>query len=296
MDDAVLLSAIGSVGGLYLFYRGFRKLKSLRRIENTPTSSVRSMPMGLVELHGTAQRKEPLFGPFTGKPVGYYEVEIEEWKRSGRSSSWVTIHNHSSADYPFWLEDSTGRVMVLPAGSEMRLPNDYQEAFRWGRPSVALQQYMTDRGIKSGFMGMRRGLRFTEKHIEIGQTVYLHGVAQERPDLHRQRAERVGEILKEVKQDPEAMKTLDVDGDGRVDWVEWESARDMALARVRAEGIPDRVVVGRGSSSDLFLISDRSEEDLVSRLKLETFGCVFGGGAAFVAGTAYLVHTFVLMR
>ena len=202
MDDVVLLSAIGSVGGLFAFYMGFSKLKSLRRIENTPTSAVRSMPMGLVELHGRAQRKEPLFGPFTGEPVAYYEVEIEEWRNTGKSSHWATIHNHSSADYPFWLEDSTGKVMVLPAGSETRLSNDYQEAFRWGRPSVALQQYMTDRGIKSGFMGLRRKLRFTEKHVEIGQHVYLHGVAQERPDLHRQRAEQVSEILNEVKHDP----------------------------------------------------------------------------------------------
>ena len=54
MGDAVMVSAFASVGGLVAFFRGFRSLRTLRRIENTPTSKIRSMPMGLVEIHGAA--------------------------------------------------------------------------------------------------------------------------------------------------------------------------------------------------------------------------------------------------
>jgi hypothetical protein len=292
--DPIVLSAFGTVGGLVAFARGFSKLRALRRIENTPTSSVRSMPMGGVELHGTAQAQHTLFGPFTGKPAAYWEVEIEEYKRSGKHSRWVTVHKHNSADYPFWLEDPTGSVLVLPAGSETHLSHDYQKTFSGGSLPAFLQQYVSDRGIRSRFLGFGKRLRFTEWHIEVSQTVYLHGVAQERPDLNERRRERINEVLRDVREDPEAMEELDVDGDGQVDSLEWERARDMALARVRAEGVPDRVVVAKGDAGELFLISDRSERDLVRRLRWETFGYVFGGGAAFVAGTAYLVHQFIL--
>ena len=77
-----------------------------------------------------------------------------------------------------------------------------------------------------------------------------------------------------------------------VDDLEWEQARQWAVGKVREEGITDRVVVAKGRKSDLFMISDRSEQELVQRLRWEAAAGVFGGAGAFVTGTAYLIRFF----
>jgi hypothetical protein len=289
-----MVSAIGSVGGLVAFFWGFRKFRTFRRIENTPTSSVRSMPLGLVELHGNARLEEPLTAPLTGKPVAFWKVEIEEHRSSGKSSRWVTIHKACSSDEPFYLEDETGKVLVMPDGAETHLPTDYRETCSGGSLPPLAEAYTDQCGIRMGWLRSFKRLRLTEWHIEVGQHFYIHGLAQERPDLREQQRNRVTELLRGVKENPEAVAALDTNQDGRVDDLEWEQARQWAVGQVREEGITDRVVVGKGRKSDLFMISDRSEQELVRRLRWEAAGGVFGGAGAFVAGTAYLIRFFGL--
>jgi hypothetical protein len=102
----------------------------------------------------------------------------------------------------------------------------------------------------------------------------------------------VNELLRGVKENPEAIATIDVNQDGQIDDLEWDQARQWAVGQVQAEGLPDRVVVAKGGRGDLFMISDRSERELVQRLRWEAAGLIFGGGGAFVAGTAYLARFF----
>lgn len=287
--DPVVLGALGSAGGLVAFFAAFRKLRTLRRIENTPTSAVRSMPMGLVELHGAARSGEPHTAPFSEKPVAFYRARVEQYRRRGRSSRWVTIHDEISSE-AFWLEDETGRVLVLPEGAELNLPSDYHRRFNGSRLPAHLESYLDGVGIAPRSFGFGKSLRFTEWHIGAGQPFYLHGLAQEHPGLRGLKRERTNEILRAVRSDPERMAALDSNGDGRVDPEEWDRAREEACARAGSEEIEDRIVVARGGPGDLFLISDRSERELVRRLRWETALYLFFGGAAFVAGTATLIH------
>ena len=155
--------------------------------------------------------------------------------------------------------------------------------------------YLDQEGVKRTFLFFGKSLRFTEWYIEVGQRFYAHGLAQERKDIYEQKMNKLNQVLREVKADPGAMRELDTNEDGEVDGYEWEHARDLAWERIRAEETPNRVVVAQGKPGDLFLISDRSEHDLVRRLRWETALYVFGGGAAFVAGTTYLLMWFGLL-
>ena len=56
--------------------------------------------------------------PIYGKPCVFYSVEVREKRGSGKNSHWVTVYNKSSNTTPFYLEDKTGRVLVLPHGAE----------------------------------------------------------------------------------------------------------------------------------------------------------------------------------
>ena len=232
---------------------------------------------------------DPLVGPFSGKPVAFYELRVEEYRRGSKGGRWVKRHASTSSD-PFYLEDDTGRVLVLPDGVKTHLPVDYRKTCSGSQLPESIQGYLDRVGVRSRFLGMGRRLRLTERHIVIGQSFYLHGIVRERPDLRERKMDRMHELLRDVKNDADRMRQIDVDGDGQVDALEWDAARRGARRQLEAEGVEDRIVVMRGGRRDLFLLSDRSEVDLVTRLRWETGLWIFGGGAAFVAGTAYAVH------
>jgi len=53
---------------------------------------------------------------------------VWQWKRQGKSSSWVKEADES-LHVPFFLEDNTGRVLINPQGAEMDIHRDLQEEF-----------------------------------------------------------------------------------------------------------------------------------------------------------------------
>ena len=87
------------------------------------------------------------------------------------------------------------------------------------------------------------------------------------------------------------MAELDTSGDGHVDDLEWLAAQRRAKAEVRTEETLDRVVIARGESGESFFLSDRSEKELVRRLRWESAGMVLGGGGGFVGCVAFLLST-----
>jgi hypothetical protein len=284
--DSTFQAGAGAVAGAVFFFRGFKHLRTLRRIENTPTCKVRSLPMGSVEVTGTAEVEEPLTAPLTGKSAAYYEVRVEEYRSRKHGGHWVTRH-HEVESPAFHLRDETGHILVLPDGADNHLPAAYTfQETGWSSVPPEVEAYRSSRGLRTGFF--RGRYRFREWHIGIGEPIYVLGVAQDRPDLRREKVQRVTERLREIKSDPSMMQSLDLDGDGRVSDEEWDLARDHAVSAVNAEGVEDRVVIARGEAGEMFVLSTRAERDLVKSLRWKAFGGVFGGGALFVGGIAYV--------
>ena len=287
-------AGIAAVAGLVLFFKGFLRLRAARVVENTPTSKIRSVPLGSVEVVGSVRTQEPLEGPLSGKPVAYYEVLVEEHRRSKNHSRWVKVHREVSSE-PFAVDDETGQMLVLPDGADTHLPVDYRyEAGTFSEVPAQIESALESWNIRRGFFGRGR-LRFTERHLADGDAVYVYGVAQERPDLRRKRAELVNDRLREHKSDSESLQSVDIDGDGHVSQEEWDQARVRAVADAREELQKDRVVIARGSSGEMFLISDHAEKALVRRLKWASAGLVFGGAALAVGAFAYLIYSIGLL-
>lgn len=254
-------AAFGAVAGMVMFFKGFVRLRTARVVENTPTSRIRSLPLGSVEVIGSVRAAEPLEGPLSGKSVAYYEVLVEEYRRSRNHSRWVRIHREASSE-PFSVHDGTGHMLVLPDGSDTHLPHDYRhEAGTFAEVPAHIEAALANWNIRRGFFGRGR-LRFTERHLQDGDTVYVYGVAQERPDMRHKQAERVNEKLRELRADPDAMQAVDIDGDGHISDDEWDYTRVRAVAEAREELQENRIVIAKGRSGEMFLISENPANPL----------------------------------
>ena len=121
-EDSTLWLIAGAVGGVALFVYGFKIRATQRVIENTPTLTVRSLPLGFVEVAGTAQPDgDPLSSPVSNQPCVFYTYRIQELRGGGRSRRWVTIAEERSTE-PFYLRDRTGSVLIVPMGPRRPCP------------------------------------------------------------------------------------------------------------------------------------------------------------------------------
>lgn len=118
-----IISGILTVAGIGLLGYGFNLMHKYRLIKDIPRSKIRSMAMGLVEVHGTVECDNPMKTPFSANDCVYYRYEIQEYRRhtsrdsKGRTRTtyrWDTI-SRGERSIPFFGRDETGKVYVNPA-------------------------------------------------------------------------------------------------------------------------------------------------------------------------------------
>jgi hypothetical protein len=127
-NDGIAIAVVGTVAGIYVFYRGFCLLQRKRLILNTPASKIRSAAMGLVEISGLAAGPYTMPAPITGVPCYYFHTTAWQWQHRGRNHQWVKVADES-LHLPFFLEDNTGLMLVDPQGAEMDIHRDFQDEF-----------------------------------------------------------------------------------------------------------------------------------------------------------------------
>jgi len=275
--------------GVFGFFWGFSRLKKKRLIENIPTSTVRSLAMGMTELIGTARPKRLLKSPLTQTDCIYFKYKIEEYRSSGRSGRWVTISKGDSSKVPFILEDDTGSVVIYPNNAEIILPHDYSYCTSGFGKSLPenLVHFMSTSGLKhTSFLGMRKSLRFHEWYIKEGEQVYILGNAQKAGDFMSEHNAKLQQRLDAIKNDPAMMKEIDTNQDGEISAEEWDVAQRKTEAKLLeeeiAEGSPSEladVVIARGDRDKIFIISDQNQDKLIRKLFWQSVGGIYGGAA-----------------
>jgi len=290
MDDRLLFCGIiGFCVGIWLFFTGFKKLRRKRRVENVPTSTVRGMALGLVELIGKGTIPKPYLSPLSKKKCVYFSYLVERYVRRGKHSYWETIVKGSSSSSPFWLKDGTGTVLVLPQNAEMMVPISFQYQtgpFSGSLPD-SLGQFLVHNNIsRAGFLGIGYTLRFREWAIGIDDDVYVMGTAKKIRHAFQSHRDKLLKRLKEIKRDPEKMKRFDTNNDGQISPQEW----DQAVKKIETEMIEESLkageqpianetdlMIGQGDEEKLFMISTYSQKELINKLGWQAFGGVIGG-------------------
>jgi len=121
--DAVCGGIILFLIGILIIFNGIQMYLTMRKVQNTPTSKIRSVAMGLAEVYGKALSVVENVSPFTNEKCVYYNIQVEayiERKGDDDSSSWTTILRKELRNV-FKLQDDTGTINVDPKGAEFHL-------------------------------------------------------------------------------------------------------------------------------------------------------------------------------
>lgn len=239
-DEFPLYLIVSAVGGLGLLWYGWKAQQRKRLIESIPTSPIRSLALGLVEVSGRAEPDmELLNSPFGGLPCVFYSYAVEERVLSGKNSRWNTIASGTS-EQPFFVRDATGRVLVVPTGANLVLPDERISRTNWlGDLPPAAVAGLRRLGIATHSWIGSKTLRCREALILPEESLYVLGTALEHHGMSHHIANE------------------------------------------------SRLYIG-SSRDHAFIISDRSEKHLLSRLTWQMWAG-FLGGLALIAGCAAMI-------
>lgn len=114
----LVLLAVGAAG----VFRGRRRRHERTVIESTPTTDVLRITPGPVEITGTARPAEdgPIRAPFTDETAVVAEWEIEEYEEAGKHSGWRTVGS-GVVSTPFLVDDGTDAVLVRPDDARVEI-------------------------------------------------------------------------------------------------------------------------------------------------------------------------------
>jgi Zn-finger nucleic acid-binding protein len=233
-DETLLYLAAGTIGGFGFFIYGWLLHQRKRLIESIPTSTIRSLALGLVEIEGLAQSEDRLLSsPFSETPCVFYSYAVDEHVGSGKNARWESIAKG------FFVRDTTGRVLIVPLGAELILPDErtYRNNWLGTLPPPAIDG-LNQLGVSPERWIGSKTLRCREAFIQPEEQVYVLGTA-----------------------------------------LEQSGAKELVENSAR---------LYIGSSQDHeFIISDRSEKDLLSRLRWQVLA--YGAGGLALAATCLIV-------
>jgi len=249
-DDMTSVYLVGILIGIFFFIAGFKWFREKRLMEDLPTSTIRSIAMGLVEISGKAipcKQIMMLRGPFTDKACVHYRCTVERLVRnSNEGDEWILMDTNEKGDY-FCLQDSTGKVLIDAKGAKYEVSADFElqiEVFDKNIPDV-LNKYLETRHLKThDVIKYRPRLRFTEYDIVVCDKLFVLGSAEENPFVDKNLLE------------------TDV----------------------------DNVMIAKGDNNDSFIISEKSEKELLKKLSKNSFLGIFGGS------TLTIVCLYLLLR
>jgi Ca2+/Na+ antiporter len=282
--------------GVVLFIVGFRSYREYRIMADTPQIPVRSVPMGLVHVQGKSTDGAPLTSPLTRVPCYYYEVKVEKRVKRDNREEWESAGTEK-AEVPFYLEDTTGKILVNPQHAEYDVPRSF-----WGelRPKTLLSFGSASRKVDES-LGVPPP---TDEHLRA----YLNGqFSQARAALKSSNAPGA-KVMDKALGVAEKMQALGVSiGAGGISMdfgAHTYRLTETCLVAGRACNVlgtctenpspadeNDRNLIKRGENERTFLITTKSEKQIEKSLRFRAFLLIVLGAALIVGGVAIALHS-----
>lgn len=308
VDDCSPLAALAVfAAGVLLFGFFFVMLRNKREAENLPTSTCRAVPMGLAEVAGTATGV-PFRSPFAGIPCLCSRLTVEEWRKDTRADHWHEIYGETFST-PFFVEDSTGRVRVIPDEADLHLEPDFSYDMARGLEATPKAQDRL-RAVNMGEQAIRQRLMaFAESRgrEQVGEATVacMHREPQPRGDLTSQVFTR-GLVGARLLQDlprllmsrrprmPHGVRPLRMREDNLCPG-DSVYVLGTATASDDLSADDDRIAIGRGELHPWFAIGEASQKETLVRMTRHAWIVAVAGGLLMLAGAGMLGDCLALL-
>ena len=260
-----LFAAAAAIAGPLMFANGFTVWRRRRLIADTPTSKIRSMAMGLVEVNGAAVPRSSVEAPFSGKSCVYWKVDVSTRSREG----WTVIHRESSSQ-PFYLRDETGTALVYPQGADSRLNDGVEEVCNGISLPDCYCEYLREHPSLLGTFARLGSIRFREYLVDENRALFVLGSATPKA--------RVLEVS-----DMEAFAATGTDDPGAV------ALRASRLHELDGEV---RASIRRGENEPTFIISEESQAKILAGLGIKSVAFMVLGPIIALLGLACWLSTW----
>jgi hypothetical protein len=182
--DILALAAPAVIGaasiGAYFFARWWAN-PAVRALRRAPRRSIDAFPegtpgriVGVIEAYEGRTVETPL----TTRACVAYSVQVDEYRRQGRSGSWEPIVRDFDA-VNFVVSDGTGRALVRAAGS---WPSPVMRRVAGSglleSPSPALEALLSAHGQSSHGLLFKKNLRAMEGVLAVGARVAVLGIGR----------------------------------------------------------------------------------------------------------------------
>ena len=194
MVVAELLALAALAAGGYFLLAGGRRLRTVVHILRNDPLPVRDLHghRGPVEIEGRAVAGDDgtVEAPFTGSRCLAYTYAVEELRSQGSGDGWETVDS-GMGGVDFVVDDGTGRVVVDPSGADIHLEShsvtvpagtelpDRLADYVAATDGVDPQNRTVNLLVTEINVGNKQ--RFTERRLDVGETVYVYGQATRGP-------------------------------------------------------------------------------------------------------------------
>ena len=271
---------VGFGAGLVWFFKGFHDYREFRVVEDTPEMPIRSIPMGLVHVHGQAAGEQRVTSPVTGTPCFFYKVDIERWVRDKSGGHWSHAATRAEG-VRFHLEDATGKVLVDAHGAEYDL--------------ILTTKRETGPGAGASLGRLFGGTRDSSLPTDSGvpDSDLLNYAVSVVSTAHTTFSVDGGSLLSGLGR---GSLSLGMGSEHRYRLSEycivpehWYDVTGTCVENPNPQDEHDRNMIVKGQNEPTFLISWRSEKEIESTLRNRAVLHIFGGGALSVACLAILL-------
>ncbi len=167
---------------VYYFSRKQIILRKLKKFQSKQITQFRTNE--LTKISGKVLEVEkPFVVPFSERKCVAYIIKIEKKVNTGKSSHWKTLLKKEDIQ-DFFIEKNGELVMVKPSYEannfySYMVKDSSVSSGTFNDPTPKFRKVLDDFGIESeNWLGFNKTLRYSERIIEINETITVGGVAK----------------------------------------------------------------------------------------------------------------------
>lgn len=117
-----------------------------------------------------------LTSPLSRRHCAAFHVEVQEYRRHGKSGSWVTVINDEQKG-DIVIHDGMGNAQIEPSVISLMVQDANYSSGTFNDATPELQEYLRFHGREStGLLGFNKQIRYKEGILEQGELIAAVGV------------------------------------------------------------------------------------------------------------------------